>query len=134
MQAAILLPKLRALLSHEISARQKVASYYNNAFKDHFTTPHIDPNNQSIYAQYALLADNQAQRDQALNNLKTANIPAMVYYPAQLSSLEVFQGTNHYKETFPNASEYCERTFSLPMHPYLTAEQQQRVVLAIKAC
>jgi dTDP-4-amino-4,6-dideoxygalactose transaminase len=128
LQAAILLSKLNVLKTHEITARQTVADYYNNAFTGHFVTPYVAEGTKSIYAQYALLASDEPQRDAILEKLKKAGIPSMVYYPAPLHTLEVFRNVSHYDERFLNALEYCRRTFSLPMHPYLTKEDQCKVI------
>ncbi len=37
----------------------------------------------------------------------------------------------HYGETYENANDYCARTLSLPMHPYMDAAQQQTVIDAV---
>ena len=131
LQAAILLPKLKALGEYETASRQTVADRYNEAFSGYFTTPYIEPGNQSIYAQYALLAADKTQRDAVLDRLKKAGIPSMIYYPAPLHTLDVFKHTHNYSEKFTNSQDYCSRTFSLPMHPYLTAESQDRVVYCV---
>jgi len=131
LQAAVLLPKLKALKEYETSARQRAADYYNKAFSDRYTIQHIAESDTSIYAQYVLLAKSEAERNLALDKLEKAGIPTMVYYPAAMHELEVFQGVEHYGETFANSISYCQRTFSLPMHPYLTEADQQNVVEAI---
>ena len=41
LQAAILLPKFKALAEHEVADRQVVAKRYNDAFAPHFTTPFV---------------------------------------------------------------------------------------------
>jgi len=43
----------------------------------------------------------------------------------------VFREEPHYEETFRNANDYCARTLSLPMHPYLGAEEQQIIIDAV---
>ena len=45
----------------------------------------------------------------------------------------MFAGEPHYGETYKNADDYCARTFSLPMHPYLEGEEQQTVIDAVLA-
>ena len=52
----------------------------------------------------------------------------MVYYPTPQHALPVFRDEPTYGEAFENANDYCAKTFSLPMHPYLGAEEQQRVI------
>ena len=123
MQAAILLPKLKALEEYEIDARQRVARRYNEAFSGHFTTPFVAKDCVSVYAQYALLAKDSSQRDAIVAHLNQAGIPNMIYYPKPQHALPVFQDEPCYDETFQNADSYCARTFSLPMHPYLEEEQ-----------
>lgn len=131
VQAAVLLPKLDALEQYELEARQAAARRYNEAFAGKFVTPFVAKNCVSAYAQYALLAENTQQRDQVTAHLTKQNIPNMVYYPTPQHKLPVFQNEAFYGESFQNALDYCARTFSLPMHPYLTQEEQQRVIDAV---
>lgn len=128
IQAAILLPKLDALKNYEMEARQKIAKRYDDAFKNTFQTLAITPNSRSAYAQYALLASNQNERDHMLNELKNADIPAMIYYRQSQHELKVFNTLNHFDETFDVSIDYCQRTFSIPMHPYLTLEDQSVII------
>lgn len=131
IQAAILLPKLKAMIDHEIDDRQKVADAYNAAFEKDFTTPYVIPECQSIYAQYAILAKDTATRDKVLAHLTEKKIPNMIYYPTPQHALPVFAEEPAYGETFANANDYCARTLSLPMHPYMTAEDQKTVIDAV---
>ena len=85
----------------------------------------------SAWAQYALLAESTAQRDHIIAHLNEKHIPNMVYYPTPQHALPVFRDEPHYNEQFANANDYCARTFSLPMHPYLTAEEQQEIIDAV---
>ena len=55
----------------------------------------------------------------------------MVYYPTPQHGLPVFKAEPAYGETFANANDYCARTFSLPMHPYLEEAEQQTVIDAV---
>lgn len=43
----------------------------------------------------------------------------------------VFREEPAYGETFQNADDYCARTFSLPMHPYLTEAEQIQAIEAV---
>lgn len=131
LQAGILLPKLKALGDHEIDARQMVAKRYSEAFAGKFVTPYVAEGTVSAWAQYALLAESTAQRDHIIAHLNEKHIPNMVYYPTPQHALPVFRDEPHYSEQFANANDYCARTFSLPMHPYLTAEEQQEIINAV---
>ena len=131
MQAAILLPKFHALADYEVDHRQTVAKRYNAAFAQHFTTPFVAENCISVYAQYAILAKDTATRDRVVAHLTEKKIPNMIYYPTPQHALPVFQKEPHYGETFRNADDYCARTLSLPMHPYLDEAEQQLVIDAV---
>lgn len=131
IQAAVLLPKLKALEEYELEARQVVAQGYNAALAREFVTPFVAEGNLSVYAQYALLAADCVQRDGIISKLDGMGIPNMVYYPTPQHALPVFQNEPVYGEAFIHATDYCARTFSLPMHPYLTQKEQQMVVQAV---
>ena len=131
LQAAVLLPKLRALREYEMNQRQAVARWYSTAFTGNFTTPFVADNCQSAWAQYALLAKDTEQRDKIIAHLTEKGIPNMVYYPTPQHALPVFRDEPRYGEEFKNADDYCARTFSLPMHPYLTMAEQETVIAAV---
>lgn len=81
IQAAVLLPKLKALKDYEIDRRQEVAGRYNAAFGKDFTVPFVAEGCVSAWAQYAILAKDTQTRDRVIAHLKEKNIPNMIYYP-----------------------------------------------------
>lgn len=131
IQAAVLLPKLKALEEYELEARQAVARRYDAAFAGKLATPFVAEGCVSAYAQYVLLAEDRRQRDKILAHLDGKSIPNMVYYPAPQHALPVFQNEPGYGEEYENAKDYCARTLSLPMHPYLEEREQQTVIDAV---
>ena len=131
LQAAVLLPKLKALADYEIDARQVIAKRYDAAFAGKFITPFIPEGAVSAYAQYALLAENSTARDKIIARLNEKQIPNMVYYPTPQHALPVFQKMSHYGERFQNAAAYCANTFSIPIYPYLDVKDQSKVICAI---
>lgn len=131
IQAAILLPKLKALQDYELANRQLVAERYNKAFSKDFTTPFVQEGCQSVYAQYAILAKDTETRNRIVTHLTEKKIPNMIYYPTPQHALPVFCAEPGYGEAFTNADDYCARTLSLPMHPYLGAEEQQTIIEAV---
>ena len=131
LQAAILLPKLDALASYEVRDRETIAQRYNAAFEGKFVLPPVPAGGQHSWYQYTLLAADATQRDKIGARLKEKGIPSMVYYPTPQHALPVFQNLEQYGETFPNATDYCARTFSLPMHPYLQEKEQQKTITAV---
>lgn len=131
IQAAILLPKFKALAAYEVENRQVVANRYNEAFAPHFTTPFVQEGCTSVYAQYAILAKDTETRDKVIAHLNEKKIPNMIYYPTPQHALPVFENEPSYSEEFKVADDYCARTLSLPMHPYLETEEQQMVIDAV---
>ena len=128
LQAAVLRVKLKALQEYEINKRQEVAARYNDALSQHFTILNIAEGNRSVYAQYAFLAKDTTQRDDIAERLKVKEIPNMIYYPYPQHVLEIFRDVSSYGETFAVANDYCARTLSLPMHPYLDEKDQDAVI------
>lgn len=126
LQAAILLPKF-AIFDDEIQLRQKVASNYNNLLQEAGieTTPYIEPYNTSAYAQYTIRVKN---RDQVIEQLKKGGIPTAVHYPIPLNKQPAVASDVN----LPIGDKLSEEVVSLPMHPYLTAEQLSDVVKEIK--
>ncbi len=132
LQAAILLCKFD-IFPQEIEMRQEVAQRYSRLLSEtSLKTPVIPERMVSAWAQYSVLAENYTQRQMLLEKLKEFNIPTSVYYPKPLHLQKAFAPLGYKAGEFP-VSEYCaERIFSLPMHPYLEAEDQQRIADAIK--
>lgn len=131
LQAAVLLVKLRALQAYEMEQRQVIAQRYHEALGHDFTLLKVEKGNVSAYAQYAVLAETTAIRDKIVAHLATKEIPSMVYYPAPQHTLPVFEGVSAYGEPFSAALDYCARTFSLPMHPYLDEATQETIITSV---
>ncbi len=131
LQAAILLPKLKALSDYEVRDREKIAARYTSAFAGEVVLPPVPTDGQHSWYQYTILAQDTAHRDRLVTHLKEKGIPTNLYYPTPQHALPVFRDEPHYGETFQNADDYCARTFSLPMHPYLEEAEQRRVIDAV---
>lgn len=122
LQAAILLPKL-AILDDEIVARQKVAEAYGTVLAPiGIPTPVVLDDCTSAWAQYTVRVRN---RDAVQAALKAAGIPTAVHYPLPLNlqPAVVDEGAK-----LPVGDKAAEDVMSLPIHPYLTAHNQKRVV------
>jgi UDP-2-acetamido-2-deoxy-ribo-hexuluronate aminotransferase len=64
--------------------------------------------------------------------MKARGIPTAVHYPVPLHLQPVFADLNQGAGSFPVSEAAARRVISLPMHPYLTEDQQVRVVRALK--
>lgn len=126
LQAAILLPKLE-ILDEEMQARQRVAETYTKLFNDAGinTTPCIEAHNQSAWAQYTIQVEN---RDDVQAKLKEHDIPTAVHYPIPLNKQPAVADES---VILPVGDAIAERVMSLPMHPYLAAEAQEKIVASL---
>ena len=94
---------------------------------DLIVTPHIPEFTTSVWAQYSVLAKDEHQRSTLQTRLKEAGIPTAIYYPKPLHLQEAFYHLVYKEGDFPISEDCSKRIFSLPMHPYLEEEAQQRI-------
>lgn len=125
LQAAILLPKL-AILDDEIDARQAVADTYTAALSNSgIVTPRIAEHNTSAWAQYTVRVQNRPAIQEAL---KASGIPTAVHYPLPLNRQPAVADAS---KVVPVGDKAADEVMSLPMSPYLSEIDQQRVVDAL---
>jgi dTDP-4-amino-4,6-dideoxygalactose transaminase len=133
LQAAILLPKL-AILEDEIERRDAVARAYQLRLGDHVQTPPLPADGDRLaWAQYTIQLDagQLGGRDTVQARLKAAGVPSAVYYPRPMHRQPAYAALA--RGPLPVSDELCERVLSLPMHPYLTADEVDQVCGALLA-
>ena len=129
IQAAILLAKFE-IFPGEMDLRQEVAGRYTGLLgkSPHLRTPGVRQVCVSAWAQYSLVSE---KKDTAMQALKDAGIPTAVYYPKPLHLQGAYAYLGHKPGDFPVSEVTAGKIFSLPMHPYLTQEDQQRIAEVI---
>jgi dTDP-4-amino-4,6-dideoxygalactose transaminase len=65
--------------------------------------------------------------------LQTSAVPAGIHYPTPIHLTGAFAGLGYGRGDFPVAEAAADEILSLPMHPHLTAAQQERVAEALAA-
>ncbi len=129
LQAAILLEKM-AIFPEEIDLRQEVADRYQRLLPSMIRKPIIQDYNTSVYAQYTI----EVQDREALQTaLQEKGIPTAVHYPSGLHEQPIFKILYPEEQQFPNAEYAARHVVSLPMHPYLTLDDQGKICDAVKA-
>ncbi|AHE67653.1 DegT/DnrJ/EryC1/StrS family aminotransferase [Legionella oakridgensis] len=128
IQAAILLEKLE-IFPEEIQLRQKVAQQYQRLLPTAIKKPLTKSHNLSVYAQYTVEVANRDQVQQALHE---KGIPTAVHYPLGLHEQPIFKELYPEKQSFPNTEAAARRVMSIPMHPYLTLEDQKQICEALQ--
>jgi dTDP-4-amino-4,6-dideoxygalactose transaminase len=127
IQAAVLLEKMK-IFPEEIELRDAIAQRYSKAFRasNRIVVPRVIDGAQSTWAQYTIQVPD---RDRLQSALKAKDIPTAVYYPIPLSQQK---GYKHYPSAPTPVSEKISKSVvSLPMHPYLDAATQDRVIAAV---
>jgi len=128
IQAAILLEKL-ALFPEEIQMRQQVADRYQQLLPTHVRKQTIKNHNTSVFAQYTIEV---SARDSVQQALQHKGIPTAVHYPVGLHEQPIIKELYPEIHCLPNTENAANRVTSLPMHPYLTLEDQQTICSALQ--
>lgn len=132
LQAAVLQVKLKAFEEYELTAVNRVADRYTEELGEMVKTPKIRENFFSSWAQYSILLKDEEDRDGLQAYLKEKGIPTIVYYPKPMSRQGAFQGMDCVKTDLSVTADLCRRVLALPMHPYMTEEEQDEVIRGIK--
>jgi UDP-2-acetamido-2-deoxy-ribo-hexuluronate aminotransferase len=138
LQAAVLLAKME-VFPDEVKVRAQIGERYSELIGEAFdgahrsaskvVVPYLAPECTSVYAQYTIQVQDRAKVEAAL---KARGIPTAVHYPVPLHFQPVFANLGNRPGSFPVSETAAERVLSLPMHPYLSEEQQVEIVQALK--
>jgi UDP-2-acetamido-2-deoxy-ribo-hexuluronate aminotransferase len=130
IQAAILLEKLK-IFPDEIVARNVVAQRYTAGLADVATVPHVGNDSTSVWAQYTIrLAP--GRRDALAAALKAQGIPTAIYYAKPLHHQAAYRDFPVADGGLPVSGRLADEVISLPMHAYLEAPVQDRIVSAVR--
>lgn len=127
LQAAVLLAKLPKL-DWEVQERARIGARYSASLDSGCIVPEVVSGNTHVYAQYTIRIPD---RDKVAEHLKAAGIPSAVYYPKCLHEQPVFAGLGYKWGDFPESEKASREVLSLPMHPFLSEADQDRVITAI---
>lgn len=127
LQAAILLPKLE-IFKDEIAARNRIAKHYSDQLGDFvIRTPKIDDGVISTWAQYTIEVPNAEQFSHAMT---AVGIPTARYYPLPIHMHAAYDGFPVAGNGLPNTMACRHHVVSLPMHPYLSEDDQDKIIQA----
>lgn len=124
LQAALLLEKLK-IFPDEIERRQIVAGRYGAGLAQAVTTPAVSNESRSAWAQYTVRA---TDRDALAAACKSAGVPTAIYYPAPLHKQTAYAQFPIAPRGAPVSERLADDVISLPMHPYLEPEVQDRII------
>jgi dTDP-4-amino-4,6-dideoxygalactose transaminase len=126
LQAAVLLAKLRRLRDWN-EARAAAARRYDTLLGgvDGVTRPETAPGNEHVWHLYVVQV---SERDRVLSALMREGIGVGVHYPEPIHLQPAFADLGRGPGSFPVAERAAQHVLSLPMHPHLNEQHQQRVV------
>jgi dTDP-4-amino-4,6-dideoxygalactose transaminase len=131
IQAAILIEKLK-VFKEEIDRRNVIATRYNAALADVAATPAVPDGYVSIWAQYTIKVA-AGKRDALTSALKAQGIPTAIYYRKPLHHQPAYSHFPIAGNGLPVSESVAQEVISLPMHAYLEADVQDRIVEAVRA-
>ena len=127
LQAAILLEKLN-IFNDELDKRNKIAKYYNSNISELFKKPFVPKKYYSSWAQYSLMLNSFESRNEIMNLFNDKNIPIMCYYKIPLHLQKLFLFLGYENGDFPISENSSNCIFSIPMHPYLSHDEQDVII------
>jgi len=123
LQAAIVNYKL-SHVDQEIKTRQKVANNYTALLGDSaLTLPQFS--DESNYAYYPVLT---AEREKLINRLQAKQIETKIPFSKPLHLHPAFAFMRYTNGDFPLSERLSEELFLLPLHAYLSKDEQKRVI------
>jgi dTDP-4-amino-4,6-dideoxygalactose transaminase len=127
IQAAILLEKLK-VFPEEIGLREKIARRYSKALgqSNSIRVPRVLSGAQSTWAQYTIQVPD---RDKLASDLKEKGIPTAIYYPVPMTAQRGY--CDYPAVPVPVSTAIGKNVISLPMHPYLDEDTQDRIIEAV---
>ena len=129
MQAALGLSQLKQL-DNFVSVRNDIATTYNHAFANS-TLVHLNQSNDcySSYHLYIvrLTQCNMEKHKSVITGMREQGIIAHLHYiPIHLQPY--YQALGFSDCDFPNAETYYKQAVTIPLHPTMTADEQQFVI------
>ncbi len=127
IQAAVLLVKGRHF-EEEITIRHKKARFYDVSLPNGMMSQRISEGDISTYAQYSILVND---RDKLSHFLALKGIPTAVHYPVPIHLQESFRYLGYGPGELPVSEHISSRIISLPFSPFMSREEQERVITAL---
>jgi dTDP-4-amino-4,6-dideoxygalactose transaminase len=128
IQAAVLLQKLD-IFDDELDRRDVIAARYIEGLRGLVETPRLIAGGRSNWAQFTV---EHPRRDRICACLKDAGVPTAVYYPIPLHRQQAYAPYPTGPGGLPVTEAKAHVVFSLPMHPYLAPDVQDRIVGAVR--
>jgi dTDP-4-amino-4,6-dideoxygalactose transaminase len=130
IQAAVLIEKLK-IFPEEIVARERIARRYNEGLAEVVRVPHLSNQHTCVWAQYTIRVSG-GRRHALAANLRAQGIPTAQYYPVPSHRQGAYRGYPVADSGLAVTNKLAGEVISLPMHAYLDAPTQDRIIGAVR--
>ncbi|RME67693.1 MAG: DegT/DnrJ/EryC1/StrS family aminotransferase, partial [Nitrospirae bacterium] len=128
IQAALLLVRLKRI-DRDNALRAERARYYTKLLGSLVRCPHVPEGYSHVFHQYTI---RHPERDRIKEALEAEGISSVVYYPVPMHLQKPLRELG-YKEGFlPETERAAREVLSLPMHPFLSQTEQDRICEVIE--
>mgnify|MGYP000259331774 CR=1 FL=1 len=131
IQAVVARHLLDKRIDNITDSRISNAYYYDEGLKDvnGITLQNRDANVKAVFHLYQFLCE---KRDELQKYLIDGGVDAKVHYPIPMHLQPAASFLNHKKGDFPVAEHVSNNILSLPVHEFITRDQQDKVITLIK--
>ncbi|MFN0244436.1 MAG: DegT/DnrJ/EryC1/StrS family aminotransferase [Planctomycetota bacterium] len=132
IQGAVLNAKLPHLAAWN-ERRRAIARRYERAFAGSACVVQlrVAPASAHVYHQFTVRICGDVARDRVLDRLREQKIFAGVHYPTPVHLQEAARGWGYGPGDFPNAERLAREVLCLPVHPFLSDSDVDRVAEAV---
>ena len=132
IQATILLEKIE-IFDKELKLRNRAANYYTQNINKLCIPPHIPDKYFSSWAQYSIVLTESINRYELIEKLNKNEIPSMIYYKIPNHLQEGYSKYGYQQGDFKVSENISKKILSLPLHPYLDKDSQDKVLDVINS-
>ncbi len=126
MQAAMLRVKL-GYLNREIKDRQNIASKYLNEIENQLIElPCVDNFSAHVWHLFVLKT---SHRESLLNYMNSNSVQTLIHYPIAPHNQLAYQEWK--ARTFHISEKIHDKVISLPLYPYMSLEQQNKIITLV---
>ena len=124
IQSAILRVRLKTL-SKQVKKRRELANYYRSQLPAKMLL--VDSPNHA----YHLFVIKTPRRKALQNHLSKHGIQTAIHYPKPIHFQPAFKYLNYRRGDFPNTEKLSRQVLSLPLHPYISKQDQDKIIRVI---
>lgn len=137
LQAAVGIPQLQRF-EQTTSSREHNAAILNEGLAgiDGLVTPTVVDGRRHVFHQYTVRVTPEAHidRDALIDHLGAAGIGCGIYYPRTVIDYDCYRNDPRVVAAeIPNAERAAREVLSLPVHPYLSEGDLERIVAAVRS-